>query len=214
MLKVIAIMPALNEEEKIAKVLIETKKYVHKIVVINDGSTDNTEKIAKKYAKVINHPKSRGYDRSIDDGFLEAYNLGADIFVTLDADGQLNPKDIEKVVEIIKRDEADVVSGIRTFKSRLMEHVFGLYTKLKLGVPDPLCGIKAYNRKVYEASGYFDNIKSIGTQLMFEANKLGFKIKTIPVEVYREERPSRFGRGIMANLKIFAAMIKTMIKYI
>ena len=213
MVKVIAIIPALNEEEKIEKVLKETKKHVDKIVLVNDGSKDNTAKIAKKYATVVSHLKPRGYDRSIDDGFSRAYELKGDIFITLDGDGQLNPNDIDKVVAIIKNNEADVVSGTRPFKSRIMEYVFGVYTKLRLGVPDPLCGMKAYSKRAYESAGLFDNMGSIGTQLMFEANKNKLKIKTIPVEVYREERPSRFGRGLLGNLKILKAFLKIFIKY-
>ena len=66
---IIAVIPALNEEKTIENVLINTKKYVDKIILVDDGSTDNTAKISEQYANVIRHSKNQGYGKSINDGF-------------------------------------------------------------------------------------------------------------------------------------------------
>lgn len=206
-MKTIAIIPALNEENTLEKVLKKTKKYVDEIILVDDGSTDNTSIIAKKYAIVIRHKKNKGYDKSINDGFKLAKRKKADIVITLDADGQHFPEDISKIIKLIKIEEADVVTGIRPYLARLMEQIFANFGK-KRGISDPLCGMKAYHIDVYKNIGFFDNITSIGTQLIFEAQKKGYRIKELPIKLKKRKDTSRFGNRVKANYKLLRAFIR------
>ena len=76
-------------------------------------------------------------------------------------------------------------------------------------VKDPLCGLKAYSKKVYEAIGHFDTIGSIGTQLMVQALARGFKLAKVSIKVKEREDSSRFYvNSFRANYKILKALVK------
>lgn len=93
--KIAIVMPALNEEKSIGSVLKMARKYAWKIIVVNDGSTDKTARIAKASgAIVVTHEKNMGLGASLRDGFRKAIELRADIIFTIDADGQHLPDDI------------------------------------------------------------------------------------------------------------------------
>jgi len=205
--KCCAIIPALNEEKTIETVLKGIKLYVQDIVLIDDGSNDNTAKIAAKYAYVVKHKTNQGYDESLNDGFTTAKERGADIIITLDADGQHLAEDIPLLINPILQGEADVVIGKRPYRARFMEHVFAYYGR-RYGISDPLCGMKAYNIKVYNKIGFFDNITSIGTQLALTASKQGYKVKEVPIQLNKRADTPRFGRKIRANIKLFFAYLR------
>ena len=208
--KIIAIIPAFNEEKTIEKVVAGIRPYVSNIVVVDDCSLDATGMVAKRAgALVVRHTQNRGYDKSIDDGFLEAYKQGADIMVTFDADGQHRPEDLKKITDMIVKGEADLVVGQRENITNFGEKIFALYTNFFFKVKDPLSGLKAYSKKVYEAMGHFDTISSIGTQLMIGAVRKGFVLKTVPIIVKEREDNSRFyAKSFKANYKILKALIK------
>jgi len=135
--------------------------------------------------------------------------MSGDIFVTFDADGQHNFEDLKKIISVKKNTDADLVIGQRKTTKHFAEKIFSAYTNFIYGIEDPLCGLKAYSKDVYLSIGYFDKIKSIGTQLMIEAVKKGFKIKVMPVSINEREDSSRFYfNQWKANCKIFMAMIR------
>lgn len=207
--KVFAVIPAFNEEKTIMGVLEGIKKFVDSIIVVDDGSTDLTSSIAQMGgAIVLSHEKNQGYDKSLDDGFKKAADLKADIIFTFDADNQHEPQDIPKLINPIQNNETDISVGIRPKYARFSENIFAIISKRKIDVKDPLCGFKAYNIKVYEDIGYFDNISSIGTQLMFEAAKRGYRINTVNITLYDRSDESRFGRRINGNWRILKAIFK------
>lgn len=213
--KMIAIIPALNEEKTIDKILTQTKKYVDEVILVDDASTDNTAQIAReKGATIFSHKTNQGYDRSIDDGFKLAAKHGAHIIVTLDADGQHNPEEIPSIIAPIINNEADVVVGRRSRCSRISEYLFSLIGRIALGINDPICGFKAYHIRIYRQIGYFDKISSIGTELIFNAWKAGYRIVQRNITLRKREGIPRFGTDIEANWKIFKAICKILIKLI
>ena len=208
--KVIAIIPALNEEKTISKVINGVKKYVDEIILIDDASMDKTPIIAQKEGAIVfSHKENQGYDKSIDDGFVLAAKRGAMIILTFDGDGQHNPEDIPKIIEPILNGEADVVIGKRPRYARIAEYIFAFIAKIKTNVDDPLCGLKAYHINVYKDVGYFDRISSIGTQLMFNAAKRGYRVTQRSIIINERDDVPRFGKRIKANLKILKAIAKT-----
>lgn len=105
MKKCVVIIPALNEEKTIGGVIDEVPKMLYgeelnmEVVVVNDGSTDKTEEIAREHgATVINHSMPQGVGASFFDGVREALNRKADYAVNIDGDGQMDPKDIERLL--------------------------------------------------------------------------------------------------------------------
>lgn len=112
MKKLTAILPAFNEELCISGIILRSKKYVDNVIVIDDGSTDNTAEIAKLAgADVISHQTNIGKGEALKTGFNAA--KGSDIIVTLDADGQHNPDEIPKLISPILNYNADIVNGSR-----------------------------------------------------------------------------------------------------
>ena len=120
--------------------------------------------------------------------------------------------DLRKIISVVENKEADLAIGQRQTTKHFAEKIFAAYTDFKYGIEDPLCGLKAYSREVYQAVGHFDTIKSIGTQLMIEAVMKGFKIKSVPVYIKEREDNSRFYfNQWRANYKIFMAMVKVIL---
>jgi glycosyltransferase involved in cell wall biosynthesis len=209
--KVIVVIPALNEEKTILKVIRGLKKYVDEIILVNDASTDKTAIIAQREgAIVLSHNKKQGYDKSIDDGFALVAKREARIILTFDADGQHNPEDIPKIIEPILKGEADVVVGRRPHYSRIAEYLFAFIARIKAGIDDPLCGLKAYRIDVYKDIGYFDRISSIGTQCMFNARKRGYRLIQKNITLNERDDIPRFGKRVKANWKISKAIFKTL----
>lgn len=210
--KTIAVMPALNEEKTISKVIREVKKYVDEIIVVDDASLDKTLGIAQKEgATVISHKRNEGYDKSIDDGFTLAEKRGATVILTFDSDGQHNPVDIPTIIVPILKGDADVVVGKRPKYTLITEYLFAFIAKIKANIEDPLCGLKAYHVKVYKDVGYFDKISSMGTQLMFNAKKRGYKV--VQKNITLNERSDTFGKRIKVNWKIFKVIIRVIFSF-
>jgi glycosyltransferase involved in cell wall biosynthesis len=200
------VIPALNESITIAGI-VEAAEIFGVPIIVDDGSTDDTAKLAiQSGAVIVAHEINRGYDAALNSGFKKAAELGMEVIVTLDADGQHDPQLIQKFIDIIDSG-ADVVVGFRIQRQRFAEHLFAWYTDFRFGVKDPLCGMKAYRTNVYKALGHFDSFGSIGTELTIFAVKNGYRIEQIPFDVRERSGESRFGQMLSGNYKIIRALI-------
>jgi len=111
-----AVIPAYNVEKTIRNVIKETKKYCDNIIVIDDGSRDNTGKVVKEEGiKLITHKKNKGLGAALRTGFNAAINCKSDIILTLDSDGQHNPNEIPRFLNAISKGY-DFVLGERDLK--------------------------------------------------------------------------------------------------
>ena len=116
--RICVVVPAYNEEKLIGSVLDRIPDFVDTLVVVNDGSTDETPNIARaKGALVVTHNINRGVGVAFHTGVNKALELTADIMVTIDADGQFDPQDIYKLIDPIIDDDADFVTASR-FKKK------------------------------------------------------------------------------------------------
>lgn len=116
-LKIVVMIPAYNEEESLG-VVIEDIQSVYsdtvEIIVVDDGSKDKTKEVANSYrVHLVSHPKNQGLAKTFQSGIRRALQLGADIIVNFDADGQYLACDIPKLVEPILNSNADIVLGSR-----------------------------------------------------------------------------------------------------
>ena len=155
----IAIIPAYNEEKNISIVIEKCKKYVDKIMVIDDGSTDNTAVIARESgADTIINKENIGKTDSLKKGFIKGLEEGAEIFMLLDADGQHNPQEIPLFIDKIK-EGYDLVIGSRKFKPEFMPfiRIFANTTSSYLvslisgiRIKDSQSGYRAVKREIIE----------------------------------------------------------------
>lgn len=121
-LRLIAAIPCFNEQQFIGDIVTRAKRYVDKVIVIDDGSTDNTSKVARAAgAEVIKHKARQGAGAATKSGFEAAKANNADVLVTLDGDAQHNPDEIPQLLAPILEGEADLVIGSRFLRRKLNE---------------------------------------------------------------------------------------------
>jgi glycosyltransferase involved in cell wall biosynthesis len=199
------VVPAFNEAPTIARVVAAAGVHAS-VIVVDDGSIDTTASLARNAgAIVMSHPTNRGYDSALNTGFAEAARRGFEAVITLDADGQHDPSLVGRFIEALQGG-ADMVLGVRDERPRFAEHLFALYTRLRFGIADPLCGLKGYRTSVYRALGHFDSYGSVGTELMLFAARRGLRIEQVPFRVGRRVDAPRFGRLLSANRRILRAL--------
>ena len=204
--KVAIIIPAYNESQTIGKVIETVSKYGMPIV-INDGSTDETELIAmSKRALVVSMKTNKGYDNAIAVGISKAIGKQFDYAITFDADGQ---HDSLKITEFVRELEngADIVVGARDNLQRPAEYFFARLANKYWGILDPLCGMKGYRLEKIKRFKKLCTYQSIGTELTIRAKRSGWVIREIAVRTNKREDKSRFGSGFKANLKIIKAIL-------
>ena len=176
--RVAIVIPAFNEEKTISKIVKAANRYGQTIVV-DDGSQDKTFDEAKKSGAIVKkHKANLGYDKALNTGFKSAEKINCKFIITFDADGQHEPKLLEKFIEALDSGNS-IVLGVRDKKARLAEYLFGLYTRLRFGILDPLCGLKAYRIDIYRLIGTFDTYNSIGTELMLKNISINKNFKQI-----------------------------------
>jgi len=210
--KIAIIVPAFNEEGTIYNVVRSVEGY-GTVIVVNDASTDNTQRIATNAgAIVVSHKKNQGYDGALNSGFRKAEELNFNAVITFDADGQHNPDLLKEYILLINQGFV-VVSGVRHKFQRTAERVFSWVSKWKWRVSDPLCGMKAYHLDLYRELGCFDSYKSIGTELLIFASIRKKKIAQVPVHTRDRIDISRFGGKLSSNILILNALWNGYRKY-
>lgn len=199
------LIPAFNECATISKVIKEALKY-GEVIVVNDCSKDDTSKISlESGAVVLDHNFQKGYDQALNTGFNYACKEKYLALVTLDADGQHDPKLIPEFINGIAIGY-DLVVGNRCKKARFAENIFSLYTKIFWNISDPLCGLKAYKIKSFKKLGHFDSYNSIGTELLLFALKSGLKVCETNISTKPRKGKPRFGSVINSNYKILRSL--------
>ena len=151
-----------------------------------------------------------GYDGAIGRGFAHADSKGARFVVTMDADGQHRTEDVLKVAYALLGGKSLVV-GIRPQFARISEKVFSIYSGIRFGITDPLCGLKGYDMRFYRKLGHFDSYSSIGTELAFFSVKAGAVYAEFPILIMpRYNLASSFGNFFWGNVRIFKGMLKSL----
>jgi len=196
-LKITIGIPAYNEEKNIASIITKLKKITDSIIVCDDGSSDMTSEISKNLgAVVISHKKNMGYGVAINSIFQKSKEMNSDLLVTFDADGQHRVEDIEKVVEPIKNNNADLVIG-----SRFLDNKSNIPNYRKIGIKvitqvtnasikkkltDSQSGFRAYNQRVLSQISPSDMGMGISTEILIKSSSKGLRIMEVPITVLYE----------------------------
>lgn len=209
-MKLVIVIAAYNEEKTIGRTVDSVLGYGD-VVVVSDGSTDNTSLIALSKGATVFDQVNKGYDGALDAGFKQAVLNGATHVITFDADGQHPSDAIPEYIQKFKEGR-ELIVGVRPNKQRLGESLFAVYTKLFFGIDDPLCGMKGYDLNLYKKIGHFDSYKSTGTELMLRYLKAGRKHSQVPIQIYDRVDSPRFGRALRANIYILHSLYNGIFK--
>jgi len=217
------VLPAHNEAENLPKLIGEIRSYVnnlgwdYEIIVVNDGSTDDTKNILEELQrsdnriKSVHHPKNRGYGAALRSGFSAATKEW--IFLT-DSDLQFNIKELSNLTEYA--DRYDMVIGYRKnrqdyFIRKVNAAIFNLAVNLLFGlwVRDIDCAFKLMRREIVNKANLESNGALISTELLVRAEKLGYKIKQIPVTHY----PRLSGQSSGGDIKVILRAVKEILLF-
>lgn len=229
-MKVIVQVPCLNEENTLPLVLKSVPKKIPgvdsiEVLIIDDGSTDKTIEIAKKYGvkHFVLHPKNQGLARSFRDGILKSLELGADIIVNTDGDNQYPQEKIGDLIAPIIRGEADMVIADRQVKDiehfslgkKIMQRVGTIVLNKAAGtkVPDAPSGFRAYSRNTAMRLNTVTRF-SYAMETLIQAGNKNISIATVPVVTNPKTRESRLFKSSWEHVrKSGAAIIRAYIMY-
>jgi glycosyltransferase involved in cell wall biosynthesis len=212
--QVAIIIPAFNEANSIGRVINELIQILNDqafIVVVNDYSSDDTSKVASKAgALVVDLESNHGYAKAINKGLAYASSsLDVEYLVTMDADGQHDPRSVKLLIQLMFSSNVDLIVGRRPEFARFSEWLYGLYYSWKFKISDPLSGLKIYRKSIYQEYGFFETYDSIGTELLTFSLLSGMNVKQEFINIRKREDEPRFGSTWAANKRIFISLIKT-----
>lgn len=218
--RVVAIVPALDEAATVASVVRAALAVVDAVVVIDDGSTDDTGSIARDAgASVVRHGRNLGVGAAISSGLTAAREAGADVVVQLDGDGQHDAGFVTALVERIDRG-ADLVIGTRFEMGfemgrvrRTMLRSFAWVIERRIGVPvsDPTSGFRAFSGRAADALAPIFPHKYLSdtVEVLFLAHEAGLSVETVPVTMrQREAGTASVGplRGTLYALRVLGVL--------
>lgn len=219
MKKIFIVIPAYNEGKMIGKVIEDIKKEGFKnIIVVDDGSTDNTFAVAKKGAIVIKHMFNCGKGAAVKTGMELAKKLKADYVITFDGDGQHNPKDIKKIVEKLNGG-FEVILGNRFIKknripffNRLGNFLANILTYLIYGlwVGDSQSGFRGYNKKALDKLELLSDQYDFDSEVIREIVHHQLKFCEVPIDVFYTpySLSKRHKQNLVNGIKTLFKMIK------
>ena len=218
-------IPAFNEEKNIASIITKLNEIADSVIVCDDGSTDLTSEIAKKMGAImINHEKNLGYGGAIRSIFLKAKEIGGDVLVTFDADGQHRIEDIKNVIEPIINQKADLVIGSRFLDEN--EKEVPQYRKVGIKVitkitnasineqlTDSQSGFRAYSKKVVNELNPTELGMGISTEILIKASSKNFKILEVPIKILYSGDTSTHNPVTHGSSVIFSTIKYTSIEH-
>jgi glycosyltransferase involved in cell wall biosynthesis len=204
-MKTLVIIPAYNTAGYVAKLIPSVKQYVSDIVVINDGSTDETSNVARAAgAEVLRHERNLGKGAALKTGFSYALGRDFDVVITLDSDGQHNPAYIPAFLTAFSKAGADLIIGsrLRDKADMPLDRRFSNWTTsrlisalLRTKIDDLQCGYRLYSRKLLADIQLESDRFEFETEIVIKAVKSGFKPVFIPIKVeYGPGFPTQINR--------------------
>lgn len=217
---IVAAIPAYNEEKTIAKVVVRAMRHVDRVVVVDDGSTDDTATIAEHLgAHLVRHEDNRGYGAAIQSCFSTARDLNADALVILDADGQHNADDIPRILAPIQAGEADVVVGSRFAGTgaievpsyrraglRLINEATNRMARQKIS--DTQSGFRAYSRKATQQIRMYERGMGVTSEIQIRSGDAGLTVAEVSVGIAYSGLKTSSQNPFSHGLEILSAVLR------
>ena len=202
--RVIALIPAYNEERCIGSVILRAREHVDEVIVVDDGSHDATPRVAEAAgAQLIRHKTNRGKGQALTTGFQAARKLRPDVLVILDSDGQHSADEIPLLVDAIREHEADMVVGSRFHDAEQLAKIpqgrrMGLravttVTNVLSGVhvSDSQSGFRAFSARalnllIFRGAGF-----SVESEMQFLAREHGLNVVEVSISADYEDPAKR-----------------------
>lgn len=199
-MKTCVIIPTYNEAKDIGRVVKQVKEQGLEVIVVDDGSVDNTSEIAKNYgATVLENKTNEGKGASLINGFHYALDNGFDAVINMDGDGQHLAEDIPFFLRLAKYSKSGVLVGnrmsnrtknmpfLRFLVNKFMSWLISTVAKQR--VADTQCGFRLIKKEVLEKIQLETSKYEIESEIIIKAARLGFKIESVPIKtIYQGER--------------------------
>jgi len=218
-MKACVIIPTYNEARAIGDLVREIRNQNLEVIVIDDGSKDNSSQIARDCgATVLRNQRNEGKGASLIKGFSYALSKDFDAVITMDGDGQHQPQDIQSFIHLAKNSDSAIFIGNRMLKTKPMPWLRLLTNKFmswlisvitKQDIPDSQCGFRLIKKEVLERIELKTLRYETESEILIESFRLGFKIESVPIRtVYSGEKSQikpfsdtlRFIRFIISKL--------------
>ncbi len=218
MINFCVLIPSYNEAKTIGMIVRDLKRSGLMVYVVDDGSSDNTDLIAKAEGAVVTrHKKNKGKGASLREGFRHILKKDYDAVLIMDADNQHDAGDIDSFVEKMDRTNADMVIGNRMVYTASMPNTRILVNRFmsriisniaRQDIPDTQCGFRLIKKDVLEKINLESSNYEIESEMILKAAKEGFKIESVSIKTVYEDEKSRINpvfdtfRFIIFMLKI------------
>lgn len=213
-IKIIAAIPAYNESKYIAAIIKNTQKYVHRVIVIDDGSQDGTDKIARATgATVVKHMHNQGKGAAINHAFRIAREIQPEAMVLLDGDGQHDPEEIPSLLEPILGGQIDMVVGSRFLQNNripkyrmLGQTILTLATNIGSGIKitDTQSGFRSFSQKAINKMSFRENGFAVESEMQFKARRYDLKVSEVPIGTNYDDKvkrsPVTHGFGVLFRI--------------
>lgn len=209
-IKTYLVIPAYNEAKNIQAVLRAVLPCYPNVVVVDDGSSDNTSELVKAFdVNSLRHATNRGQGAALRTGTKFAFANGADAVVHFDADGQFLVEDVAAALELIRKGESDIVFGSRFigrttkmpwFKEFVIMPVARLVNRLFFGInlTDPQSGFRAFNARAFDKILWQHDGMAHCTEILHRASGSDLVIREVPITVIYHD----FGQRLSGGFKI------------
>ena len=213
--KIFAGIPALNAEQSIAKLIVHTMKWVDQVVVVDDGSIDDTSLIASKMgAEVIKHKRNLGKGAALRD-LIKYARTAHGVLITLDADGQHNPGDIPTLMKPVLNGDADLVIASRYTENvpksrriggKLLDHATSAVTGGE--VVDSQSGFRVYSERALARVSANEFGMGADAEILVKAKQAGLRVVQIPVTMTYASLKTSTRNPIYHWLDVFFSLVK------
>ena len=228
--KTLIIIPAYNESEQITDVIVDVKNLlpgVH-VFVIDDGSSDDTAKIARRAGAIVaTMPFNAGYGMALQTGYKYAKRHEYDYVVQMDGDGQHEPRSIPDLLKVLAETDADIALGsrylgkgdyrtswLRKFGQTYFGFIANLMTKYK--VTDPTTGFQALSKDV--VAFFCTEVYPVDypdADVIIMLDRAGFNVVEVPVEMYVDESGNSMHSGwkpLYYGIKMMMSIMMTVLR--
>jgi len=215
--KTCVIIPTYNEAKEIARLVKEIRRQNLDVIVVDDGSSDNTYQIAKDSGAVaLRNQNNEGKGASLIKGFNYALTYDYDAVITMDGDGQHLPEDIPFFLRLAEYSNSGIFIGnrmqrtktmprVRIITNRFMSWLISCIAKQK--IPDTQCGFRLIKKDVLIKMNLVTRKYETESEILIKGARLGFKIESVPIRaVYMNEKSQI--NPFIDTLRFFSFIIK------